>query len=173
MNVGVKSTRTVPFSTGDVLHDAEVDERDHRDLRVGDLGERVPDLVGGHHREPAGAERRTDVISSHSSASSASCDAAGNGLDVGERAPESLLGARDEPRAERVVEDAERVRPELVDRLVQPRATLVRREQAVDPHLRVHPVVRLLAVDLGREAGDLRVVGGLQSAAMRISSAVS
>ena len=34
--------------------------------------------------------------------------------------------------------------------------------QALAPHLRVHPVVRLLAVDLRRQAGDLGVVGLLQ-----------
>ena len=72
MNVGVKSTCTVPSVDRDALHDTEIDERDDRDLRIRDLGKRRPDLVGGHHCEPGGAERRTEVISSHSSASSAS-----------------------------------------------------------------------------------------------------
>ena len=72
MNVGVKSTLTVSVGDVDVLHDAEVDDRDDRDLRIGNLGERIPDLVRRHHCAPAGAERRTEVISSHSSASSSS-----------------------------------------------------------------------------------------------------
>ena len=63
-NVGVKSTRTWPFVDVDVADDAEVDERDHRDLRIRDLGQRVPDLCFGHHFVPAGCERRTIVISS-------------------------------------------------------------------------------------------------------------
>ena len=50
---------------------AEIDEGDDRDLGIGDLVERRPDLVGGHHVAP-GSDRRTIVISSCSSASSAS-----------------------------------------------------------------------------------------------------
>ena len=46
----------------------------------------------------------------------------------------------------------------------QPRPTLVGREQAVDPHLGVHAVVRLLAVDLRRDARELGVVGSLERA---------
>src|SRR6478735_9174013 len=42
---------------GHVLHDTEVDERDHGDLGIGDLGERLPDRLGGHHCAPADAER--------------------------------------------------------------------------------------------------------------------
>ena len=92
-NVGVNSTWTRPSSTCDVPDDAEVDERDHRDLRVGDLGERLPDLLGGHHDVPAGCERRTIVISSQSSAEL-------------RRVPVPLLP----------VEDRGRERPELVER---------------------------------------------------------
>src|SRR5581483_5416080 len=44
--------------------DAEVDERDDWDLRVGDPLERLPDLLRRHHCAPTGAERRTIVISS-------------------------------------------------------------------------------------------------------------
>src|SRR5579884_3956223 len=59
----------------DGADDAEVDERDDGDLRVGDLLERLPHLVGlgRHHCAPAGADRRTIVISSHSGASSSVC----------------------------------------------------------------------------------------------------
>ena len=72
MKVGVKVDPHRAVVDRDVLHDAEVDERDDGDLRVGNVGERLPDLVGRHHCDPGGAERRTIVISSHSSASSAS-----------------------------------------------------------------------------------------------------
>src|SRR4051794_3752578 len=50
----------------------QVDERDHRDLRIGNLAERVPDLPLGYHVAPA-TERRTIVISSQSSVSSGRC----------------------------------------------------------------------------------------------------
>ena len=49
-------------------------------------------------------------------------------------------------------------RPELVDR--SPETGLAC--EAVAPHLGVHAVVRLLAVDLGGEPGDRRVGRGLQ-----------
>src|SRR4029077_11202157 len=52
---------------------AEVHERDHRDLRVRDLLERLPDLGLRYHCAPAGAERLTMVISSHNGASSSVC----------------------------------------------------------------------------------------------------
>src|SRR5215218_4143714 len=45
-------------------------------------------------------------------------------------------------------------RAQLLQRLLELRLVL----EALEPHLRVHPVVRLLAVDLRGEAGDLRVV---------------
>src|SRR5581483_10214310 len=56
----------------DRADDAEVDERDDGDIRIGDLLERLPDLRLGerYHCAPAGAERRTSVISSHSGPSS-------------------------------------------------------------------------------------------------------
>src|SRR5207244_1937402 len=53
--------------------DAEVDDRDDRDLGVGDPRERVPDLLGRYHVAPDGALRRTLVISSQSSRSSSVC----------------------------------------------------------------------------------------------------
>src|SRR5215216_192980 len=53
----------------DVTHDAEVDERDHRDLGVGNLAERLPDGGFCHHAAPT-TDRRTMVISSQSSGSS-------------------------------------------------------------------------------------------------------
>src|SRR5581483_8041803 len=56
----------------DRTDDAEIDERDDGDLRVGDLLERGPDLLDGHHCAPAGAERRTIVISSCSAAKESS-----------------------------------------------------------------------------------------------------
>ena len=61
-NVGVNSTRTSLAVDRDVAHDTEVDEGDHRDLRVGDLGECLPDCGLGHHVAP-GMLRRTIVIS--------------------------------------------------------------------------------------------------------------
>src|SRR6202007_2846275 len=57
----------------DRTDDAEVDERHDGDLRVRDLLQRLPDLSLGYHWAPAGAERRTIVISSHSGASSSAC----------------------------------------------------------------------------------------------------
>ena len=98
MNVGVNSTRTRSSSTRDVLDDAEVDERDHGDLRVRDLGERLPDVlleraVASTTARPAGAERRTDVISSQQLGELGLVHAARDRLDVGERAAEPLLDA--------------------------------------------------------------------------------
>jgi len=49
-------------------------------------------------------------------------------------------------------------RPQLVEGCDEPRFVL----EAVEPHLRVHPVVDLLAVDLRGQARKLGVVGGLQ-----------
>ena len=132
----------------DRTDDAEVDERDDGDLRIGDLVERLPDLLGRHHCAPAGAERRTIVISFQSSASSSVC------------VPRSTASTSSRPdaRRERVAllgrQHAERVRPELLDR----GAELRRVAQPLVPHLRVHAVVRLLAVDLRGEAGDRGVV---------------
>src|SRR3954451_1955764 len=57
----------------DRTDDAEVDERDDGDLGVRDLLERLPDLSLAYHCAPAGAERRTIVISSHSGPSSSVC----------------------------------------------------------------------------------------------------
>ena len=131
----------------DRTDDAEVDERDDGDLRVGDLLERLPDLLGGHHCAPAGAERRTIVISSHSGASSSVC------------VPRSTAStssrptrATSSPRSS-AGQHAERVRPQLLDRRAEARLVA----QPLAPHLGVHAVVRLLAVDLRREAGDRRV----------------
>src|SRR5206468_1911260 len=64
-------------------------------------------------------------------------DAARDGLDVWERSTEAFLDARTKRRPQVVVEDAERVRPELLDSLLQAPASFVRGEQAVDPHVRV------------------------------------
>ena len=89
-------------------------------------------------------------------------DAARHGLDVGQSATEPLLDARAELGSKRVVEDAERVRPELVHGLVQTLASFVGGEQTVDPHLGVHAVVRLLAIHLCRETRDLGIVGLLE-----------
>ena len=85
--------------------------------------------------------------------------AAWNRVDVGKRTTEALRDASLELRAKLVVEDAERVRPELVERLLETPPPLVGREQPLDPHLRVHAVVRLFPVHLPRDTGDLRVVG--------------
>ncbi len=49
-------------------------------------------------------------------------------------------------------------RAQLVERGGEARLVL----EAVEPHLRVHAVVRLLAVDLGRQAGNLGIAGQLQ-----------
>src|SRR5207248_4548458 len=57
----------------DRTDDPEVDERDDGDLRIRDLLERLPDLSLAYHCAPAGAERRTVVISSHSGPSSSVC----------------------------------------------------------------------------------------------------
>src|SRR3954447_20423616 len=57
----------------DRTDDAEVDQRDDGDLRVGDLLERLPDLGLAYHCAPVGAERRTIVISSHSGPSWSVC----------------------------------------------------------------------------------------------------
>ena len=56
------------------------------------------------------------------------------------------------------LEHAERVRPQLLDRRAEARLVA----QARRPHLRVHAVVDLLAVDLRREARELGVVRCLQ-----------
>ncbi len=131
----------------DRTDDAEVDERDDRDLRVRDLLERLPDLSLAYHCAPAGAERRTIVISSQSGASSSVC------------VPRSIASTsceadpRDELAAQLGGQDAERVRPQLLDRRLEARLVA----QPVVPHLGVHAVVRLLAVDLRREPRDRRV----------------
>ena len=57
----------------------------------GILARSGPDGVGGHHRAPAGAERRTIVISSHSSASSASCTPRDTGSTSGSCASDRSL----------------------------------------------------------------------------------
>ena len=57
---------------GDVADHAEIDQRDHGNLGVGDLVERGPDRLGRYHCAP-GIERRTSVISSQSSASAGVC----------------------------------------------------------------------------------------------------
>src|SRR5919106_4454769 len=56
-----------------VADDAEIDDRDDRNLRIRDLGERLPDLTFGYHAAP-GTERRTIVISSRSGTSSSVCE---------------------------------------------------------------------------------------------------
>ena len=133
---------------GDVADHAEVDERDDRDLRVGDLLERRPDLLDRHHCAP-GTERRTSVISFHSSASSGVCSPRSSRVDDVE--PDAARQLRALLR----LEHAERVRPQLVDR--SRKARLV--AQALGPHLGVHAVVDLFAVDLRGEARELGVVG--------------
>src|SRR3712207_8442012 len=50
------------------------------------------------------------------------------------------------------------------DALREALAPLLLRLQPIDPHLRVHAVVDLLAIDLRREPGDLFVVRLLQRA---------
>ena len=55
-------------------------------------------------------------------------------------------------------QDPERVRPQLLDRGVEARLVA----QPLGPHLRVHPVVDLFAVDLRGEARELGVVTRLQ-----------
>ena len=60
------------------------------------------------------------------------------------------------------LEHAERVRPQLVDRVAEARLVA----QARRPHLGVHAVVDLLAVDLRREARELGVVADAFSASM-------
>ena len=60
----------VPALDPHLAHHSEVDDRDHRDLRVGHRGQRLPDLGLGYHVVPAGWERRTEVISSHNAFSS-------------------------------------------------------------------------------------------------------
>ena len=145
-----------------VADDAEVDERDDRDLRVGDLVERRPDRVDRHHFAP-GSERRTSVISFQSSASSGVCVAA-----LLSPATASSPTRRASSGRRSGVEHAERVRPQLLDRRAE--AWLV--AQAAGPHLGVQAVVDLLAVDLRREPCELRVVGCF-SASMRTRSASS
>src|SRR5436305_11477725 len=58
----------------DRADDAELDERDDRDLGIRDLLERLPHLRLGYHCAPVGAERRTIVISSQSGASSSASE---------------------------------------------------------------------------------------------------
>ena len=102
--VGVNPTCTRPALDADVTHDAEVDERDDRDLRVGDLRERLPDLGLGHHAAP-GTERRTTVISSHRAGHSSTCVPRSTAST-----PPCQANALGESRPELRVEDAERVR---------------------------------------------------------------
>src|SRR5215207_7581521 len=66
----------------DVADDAEVDERDRRDLWVGDLGKGLPDELGSYHVAP-GTLRRTTVIFSQSSVSSALCSPRSTGSTSG------------------------------------------------------------------------------------------
>ncbi len=56
------------------------------------------------------------------------------------------------------VEQGRCLRTQLVQRGGEARLAL----QPVEPHLRVHAVVGLLAVDLGGQTGDLGIVGSLQ-----------
>ena len=58
-----------------------------------------------------------------------------------------------ESRPQVFVEDAERVGPEAIERLAHLRVAA----EPVEPHLGVHAVIDLLAIDLRSEAGDLRV----------------
>ena len=57
------------------------------------------------------------------------------------------------PVPELGVEQRGRLRPELLECGLETRLPL----QALEPHLRVHAVVRLLAIDLRSEAGDLGI----------------
>ena len=107
-----------------------------------------PDLGLGHHCAPAGAERRTIVISSHSSASSSVCVPRSTALDLVQpdaRASSARCSGVRTPSA---------YGHSSATRLLEARLVA----QPLVPHLGVHAVVRLLAVDLRREARDLRIV---------------
>src|SRR5205085_10239234 len=67
--------------------------------------------------------------------------------------------ARREAVAERGADEPEGERPELVDRRLEARAPLLRAPQTLGPHVRVHAVVDLLAVDLCGQAGERRPSG--------------
>ena len=137
---------------GDVAHDAEVDERDDGISGSGISASASQTAASRHHVAP-GTLRRTIVISSHSSRSSSEWPPRSTGVDCTGRPTRSASAARSSS-----AQHAERVRPQLVDRLLEPRLAA----QAVDPHLRVQAVVDLLAVHLRGEPRDLRVVGLLQ-----------
>ena len=126
----MNSTRTRPSVDCDVRITPRSTSEIDRNLGIGDLGERVPDLFGSHHAVPAGCERRTIVISSHSSSNSGVCRLAA----LRRSAAASSSSA----------------------------ATKRGSSEPVEPHLSVQPVVGLLAVDLRREAGKLRIVRLLQ-----------
>ncbi len=162
MKVGVNSTRTRSPSTATSFTTPRSTTRDDRDLRIRDLRERLPDRLGGYHCAPAGAERRTIVISSEELLELRLVPRPRHGLGVRQLERQPLPHRRREARPQLVVEHAERVRPELAHALLQPLAPLVGREQPLEPHVRVHTVVDLLAVHLRRQPGDLRVVGRLQ-----------
>ena len=112
----------------DVLDHAEVDERDHGDLRVGDLGERRPDLVGGHHCAPAGAERRTDRHLLPELGELGLVDAARDRLDVGQRRARALLArARAPGGARRRARRARRARARRPPRRAAPPSSVASR----------------------------------------------
>ena len=167
MNVGVNSTWT-RRRRPDVPDDAEVDDRDHRELGVGDLRERLPDVApaagptesrgtvtSAHPRARCGGRRSSPRAARRAPPRGA----ARHRLDVRAACEPSFASTRSTSSGRSaLVEHAERIRPELVERLLEPRAALGRGEQTVDPHLRVDPVVDLLAVDLRRDPRELGVV---------------
>ena len=100
-NVGVNSTCTRPSSTCDVADDAEVDERDDRDLRVRDLGERLPDLRLGHHVAPGGASGAPSSSRPSSSAQLGLVQPRSTGSTSGRRADAASTRARTRAAARR------------------------------------------------------------------------
>ena len=121
-NVGVNSTRTLLAVDAHVLDDAEVDERDDRDLRIRDLGERRPRPA---RRSPCDARRLAAPHHRHLFPE----------LRAARRCAPRSTGPR--PRAPAVTSRAadprggRGVRPELVDRVLEARLVA----QAVGPHL--------------------------------------
>ena len=143
----MNSIRTCPFWTSTERMTPRSTSETTGISGIRDLLERLPDLGLGYHCAPAGAERRTIVISSQSGARSSVCVPRSTASTSARptrctSSPRSSCG-----------QDSERVRPQLLDRRLEARLVA----QPVVPHLGVHAVVRLLAVDLRREARDRRV----------------
>ena len=150
MNVGVNSIRTRSALDLDALTTPRSTTRDDRDLGSGisASASQTAASVSGHHWAPTGAERRTIVISSQSSANSAPGVAALDRLDL---VPAHPLRQR-RPQLRR--EHAERVRPQLLDRA----GIALLAAQPLEPHLGVQAVVDLLALDLRGDSGELGVL---------------